>query len=157
MPTVNPGPATTGNANSLAVLIPQNTLSGAFPEGANALRMLCAFRGVSLNGLGDAALMPIQNAGTWAAASVIVTNGLVSGASATVATASVGIWTGAAGTGTAIRSAGVLTGQTASTVVTVAAAASAAVALTAQALYLNVATALANATVDIFIIGYDLT
>lgn len=158
MPSVNPGPASTSNASLLAVLAPQTSVNAnSQGQGTNALRLLCAFRGVSLNSTGDAALVGIINSASWAAATVVVTNGLVSGASASVATASVGIFTGAAGTGTAVRTAGVLTGQTAANVVTASAAASAAVSLTAQALYLNVGTALANATVDIFVIGYDLT
>jgi hypothetical protein len=157
MPYINPGPASTTNPNTVAVITPVNTVNTSAVQGSNGLRLLAAFRGVSLNGTGDAATVAIINAGTWAAATVIVTNGLVSGASATVAAASVGIFTGAGSTGTTVRTAGVLTGQTASTVVTVAAAASAAVTSTAQSLYLNVGTALANATVDIFVMGYDLT
>jgi hypothetical protein len=157
MANINAGPAITNNPNSVAVLTPANSVTNSTAQGSNALRLLAAFRGVSLNGTGDAAAVGVINATTWAAATIVVTNGLVSGVSATVATASVGIFTGAAATGTTVRTGAVLTGQTASTVVTAAAAASAAVASTAQTLYLNVGTALANATVDIFVYGYDLT
>jgi len=157
MPSVNPGPAQTNNPNTLLQTVPVNTQTNSTPIGANDQRLIVAFRGVSLNSTGDAGAVGVINMGTWAAATVIVTNGLVSGVSATVAAASVGIFTAAAGGGSAVRAQGVLTGQTSSTVVTVAASPLAAVAQTAQTLYLNVGTALANATVDIFVIGYDLT
>jgi hypothetical protein len=153
----NLGPATTVTSNTVAALTPVNAPASSFPQAGSGLRILAAFRGVSLAGTGDAAQVAIVNATSWAAATVVVANGLVSGVSATVAAASVGIFTGAASTGTTVRTQGVLTGQTSTTVATVAAAASAAVASTAQSLYLNVGTALANATVDIFVLGYDLS
>jgi len=157
MPSVNPGPASASNPNTILELAPVNTQANSTPMGTNALRLLAAFRGVSLNSTGDAGFIPMINAASWAATTIVVANGLVSGVSATVAAASVGIFTGAASTGTTVRTQGVLTGQTSTTVATAAAAASAAVASPAQGLYLNVGTALANATVDIFVYGYDLS
>jgi len=159
MPSVNPGPAQTNNPNSVATLTPVNTQANSTPQESNQLRLLAAFRNVSLNSTGDAAVVPVINASSWVAATVIVANGRVAGVSATVAAASVGIFTGAGSTGTTIRTQGVLTGQTSTTVATVSAAAAAALAIdaTAQNLYLNVGTALANATVDIFVYGYDLS
>jgi hypothetical protein len=157
MANINLGPAQTATPNTVLELSPVNTQANSSPIGSNALRLLASFRGVSLSGTGDAALIPIINASSWSAQTVVVANGLVSGVSGTVAAAGVGIFTGAGSTGTTVRTQGVLTGQTATTVATVAAAASAAVASTAQSLYLNVGTALANATVDIFVYGYDLS
>lgn len=153
----NPGPASTVTANTLAVVTPVNTTTNPGPQGSNALRLLASYRGVSLSGTGDVALAPIINAGAWVAATTVITNGLVNGVSATVAAANLGIFTAAAAGGTAIRTAGVLTGQTASTIATVAAAANTSTAFTVQSLYLNQTVAVAGGTVDIFIYGYDLT
>jgi hypothetical protein len=122
----------------------------------NALRLLAVARGVSLAFTGDAAVMPVINAAAWSAATVVFANGLVSGVATTVAAAGVGIFTGAGSTGTTVRTQGVLTGQIALASIA-AAAASAAVQSTAQSLFVNVGTALANATVDVFVYGYDQT
>lgn len=158
MANVNPGPAATSNSALLAVLAPQISVNAnSQGQGTNGLRLLAAFRAVPLASVGDVQLVPIINSSLWAAATVIVSNGLVGGVTGSVAAAGIGIFTGAGSTGTTVRTQGVLTGQTGTTVATVSAAASAAVASTAQALYLNVGTALANATVDIFVLGYDLS
>lgn len=156
MPSVNPGPATTTTPNTTAELAPVNTLNKPVELGTNALRLLAVARGVSLAVTGDAAVMPVVNAAAWSAATVVFANGLVSGASASVAAAGVGIFTGAGSTGTTVRTQGVLTSQAAGASIA-AAAASAAVQSTAQSLFLNVGTALANATVDVFVYGYDQT
>ena len=158
MPSINPGPAVTNTANSELVLTPINTLGTTNPpQAANQLRLLTAFRAAPVSGTGDVALGPIINSSVWAAATIVVTNGLVNGVSATVAAVNLGIFTAAAAGGTALRAAGVLTGQTTSNVVTVAAAASTAVSFTVQNLFLNVTAGLAGATVDIFVYGYDLS
>ncbi len=158
MANVNPGPANTSTANSLNVLTPVNALGPTSPpQGSNALRLLCSFRAAPVSGTGDVALGPIINATNWVAATTVITNGLVNGVSATVAAVNLGIFTAAAAGGTAIRTAGVLTGQTASTIATVAASANTSTNFTVQNLYLNVTAALAGATVDIFVYGYDLS
>ena len=158
MPTVNPGPAITSNPNSIAELVPVNTqVSSGFPIGANALRLIACGRAVPLSGTGDVLLMGVQNASSWAPVSVAFTNGLVNGVSATIAAVNLGLFTGAAATGTTIRTAGVLTGQTSSTVFTTAAAATTAVTQSAQGVYVNVTAALAGATCDIFVYGYDVS
>jgi hypothetical protein len=157
MPSVNPGPATTQTPNTEAVLTPNNTLQNPVPQGANALRLLAVARAVPLSGTGDVAVMPIINAASWVPATVAFVNGLVNGVSATIAAANLGIFTAPAAGGVAVRTAGVLTGQTASTVFTNTASAQAAVAQTVQTLSVNVTVAVAGGTVDIFIWGYDLT
>lgn len=156
MPSVNPGPATTATPSQVAVLVPVNTLNKPVEVGTNGLRLLAVARGVSLAQTGDAAVCPIINSAAWAAATVVFANGLVSGVPTTVAAAGVGIFTGAGSTGTTVRTQGVLTGQIANASIA-AAAASAAVQSTAQSLFVNVGTALANATVDVFVYGYDQT
>jgi hypothetical protein len=158
MPSVNPGPATTQTPNTVAELLPVNTLQKPVEVGTNALRLLGVARGVSLNSTGDAAVMPVINAAAWSPVTVVFANGLVSGVSTTVAAAGVGIFTGAGSTGTTVRTQGVLTAQTAGASIAAGAlAATAALQLTAQSMYVNVGTALANATVDVFVYGYDQT
>lgn len=156
MPTVNPGPASTSNPNTVAGFIPVNTLNKPVEVLTNALRLLAVARAVPLSNTGDAAVVPVINSAAWSAATVVFANGLVSGVATTVAAAGIGIFTGAASTGTTVRTQGVLTGQIALASIA-AAAASAAVQSTAQSMYINVGTALANATVDVFVYGYDQT
>lgn len=156
MTTLNNSPAQTVTPNNVAQLLPVNTLQKPVEVGTNALRLLAVARSVSLAQTGDAAIMPVINAAAWSAATVVFANGLVSGVATTVAAAGVGIFTGAASTGTTVRTQGVLTGQIALASIA-AAAASAAVQSTGQSLFVNVGTALANATVDVFVYGYDQT
>jgi len=75
----------------------------------------------------------------------------------TVAGVSLGVFTAAAAGGTAIRANGALTGQTTSTFAFVQAASSAATLSTAQNLFVNVGTAVAGTTTDIFVYGYDVS
>lgn len=157
MPTVNPGPAVNTGANSVAVMAPVNTVNNPAVQGSNALRLLAVGRAVPLSGVGDIAALPIINASSYAVATVAFTNGLVNGVSATIAAENLGIFTAAGATGNTIRTAGVLTGQTASTVFTNTASPAAAVAQTAQSLFVNATVAVAGGTVDIFVYGYDLS
>jgi hypothetical protein len=158
MTSVNPGPASTSNPNTVAGFIPVNTLNKPVEVLTNALRLLAVARAVSLATTGDAAVVPIINSAAWSPATVVTANGLVSGVPTTVAAAGIGIFTGAGSTGTTVRTQGVLTAQTANASIAAGAlAATAALQLTAQTLYINVGTALANATVDVFVYGYDQT
>lgn len=157
MPTVNPGPAVTQTTQTVEVQTPVNTNRNPVVQGSNALRLLAVLKGMSLSGTGDVARIPIINASAWAPATVAFTNGLVNGVSASVAAASLGIFTAPAAGGAAIRAAGVLTGQTASTVFTNTASGQAAVAQTAQELIVNQTVAVAGGTVDVYIFGYDLS
>ena len=158
MANVNLGPASTSTANTEAVLAPQFTPNfGNLGNGLNALRLLAVTRGVSLSGTGDAAFMPIINSGLWAAATVITANGQVSGVTGSIATASIGIFTGAASTGTAIKTQAALAANSAAGSSIAIASANVVLAFSATGLYVNVGTALANATVDVFVYGYDET
>ncbi len=156
MPEVNPGPSVSTSAQSVAVVTPVNSNTNPTPQGTNALRLLAVGRGVRL-GVGDIAVLPIINASRWAPATVAFTNGLVSGVSASVAAANLGIFTAPAGGGNVIRTAGVLTGQTTAPVFTNTASAAAAVAQTAQNLTVTSTVGVANGTVDIFVYGYDVS
>ncbi len=161
MPTVNPGPATTGNPSSIAVLTPLNLGGGstsANPQGQNALRAIAIGRAVPLGGTGDIAVLPIVNCSLWTPVTFIFTNGLVNGVAASVAAASLAGWSAAAGAGTALRTAGVLTGVNGGVVlVNAAAAAGAALAFATQYIYINNTVAVAGGTVDVFVLGYDLS
>lgn len=160
MPNINLGPAQLITPQTEAVLAPQNSsaIGGTFPQGLGALRLLGVIKNMILSGTGDVALIPILNANPWAPVSVAFGNALVNGVTGSVAAANLGIFTAAAAGGTGIRAAGVLTGQTGSTVFTVAAAsAGTAVAQTVQNLFVNQTVAVAGGTVDVYIYGYDLS
>jgi hypothetical protein len=160
MPSINPGPASTSTASTVAVLTPQNILGSTVPgQGGNALRLIAVGRSVPLGGTGDIALLPIINASSWTVVTFVFTNALVNGVTGSVAAASLAGWSAAAGGGTALRTAGVLTGLTGSTVVLVNAAAAAGAALNFQTqnIFVNNTVAVAGGTVDIFVYGYDLS
>lgn len=157
MPSINPGPATTQTPNTVAELLPVNTLQKPVEIGTNALRLLGVARGVSLAATGDAAVMPVINAGAWSPATVVVANGQVSGVQASVASASIGIFTGPGSTGSTVRTQAALTTNSAAGSSIATAAAVVNLAYTAQNMYVNVGTALANATADVFVYGYDQT
>jgi hypothetical protein len=158
MPTVNPGPATTGNTNAVAVFTPVNAPSNSNPQGLNALRCIAVGRAIPLSGTGDVAVLPIINASSWTVVTFVFTNGLVNGVAASVAAASVAGWSAAAAGGTALRTAGVLTGVNGTVVlVNAAAAAGAALAFATQNIFINNTVAVAGGTVDCFVYGYDLS
>jgi hypothetical protein len=153
MPTVNPGPAITGNTNAVAQFIPVNTQTNSTPSGINNLRCLGVARAVSLAVAGDAAVMPVIDASTYNAFQIVIGN--AQGGSA--ATANLTINTGPGVTGTNLRAAGVLTGVTGPLTALVAAAASPTVINTSQNLFVNVSVVAVGVTVDIFVIGFDLS
>lgn len=149
----NPGPASQVTQQTVAGYTPVNTSSNPAMLLSNARRLLAVARGVSLATTGDILQMPVINALTWAATDIVVANAV--GGSA--ATGNITINTGAAVTGTSVRTAGVLTGVTGPLTLLAAAAANLAVINTAQSLFVNGTVALAGVTVDIFVYGYDLT
>jgi hypothetical protein len=159
MPSVNPGPATTITPSQLAVMTPQNILGATVPgQGGNALRLIAVGRSVPLGGTGDIAVLPIINASSWTVVTFVFTNGLLAGVAGSVAAASLAGWSAAAAGGTALRTAGVLTGVNGTVVlVNAAAAAGAALAFSTQNIYINNTVAVATGTVDIFVYGYDLS
>ena len=136
----NPGPASTQTIH------PSNLASN------QALRLLASAQGVNLNQVGDTVAQILNNSGRYSVQSVIVTN-----ASVDLTTAQMAVYTGAGATGTAIKSAYALTGNStaAKTVVT---AATSTDAVSGTPLYIRCTTAQgAAATADVFIYGYDLT
>jgi hypothetical protein len=162
MSGINAGPAITNTANSVAVLTPTNTPINSNPQGADALRLLASGRGVNVNAAGDTP-MPVINASRYIVTTVMVTNATSTSAS----NAFLGLFSAAGGStgspqGTTIVAAAALTTVTSATynkVLTVAAAALNTLVLTAPVIYANVGstTAGATATVDVFVIGYDVS
>jgi hypothetical protein len=153
MPSVNPGPATTTTPSQVAVLVPVNTSIKPVEVGANDQRLLAVARAVNVNGVGDAAVMPVINAGVWNITTVLFTN-----ASISLTTALAGLFTAPAAGGTGIVANAALSALTGPTVVSARTVTNTTVAFTGQNLYLNVGTAQgAAATMDVFVYGYDLT
>lgn len=135
----NPGPASTQTIH------PTNLATN------QALRLIASAQGVNLNQVGDT-VAPILAAGSVSVQSVIVAN-----ASVSLTTAQLGVYTGAGATGTAVKSAYALSGNSTTTAVVVTAATSTA-AISGTPLYIRCTTAQgAAATADVFIYGYDLS
>lgn len=154
MPSVNPGPASSQTAATVAVITPVNTNKNPTPQGTGALRLLAFKQGANLNGLGDTA-MPVLNSSAFTPTTVVVTN-----ASISLTTASFGIFPSPAGAGTAVRANATSVANTGPTVTAANPANGASLTLkyTTDTLYLNVATAQgAPATADIYVYGYDLS
>lgn len=158
MPSVNPGPATTSTVSNVAAMTPVNIAGGTNPGVAgNAYRLLGCARGVSGNSTGDAATILINNASSWAPAVMVTSNGQVSGVAGSIATLALGIFTAQNAGGTAIKSSAALASNSAAGSAIVTATTIVTPAQTAQVLYVNIGTALANSTVDVFLYGYDIS
>ena len=134
----NPGPASTTTSH------PTNLATN------QALRLIASAQGVNLNLVADT-VAPIFAAGDVSVQSIIVTN-----ASISLTTAQLAVYTGAGATGTTVKSAYALSGNTSSATVVVTAATSTD-AITSGNLYIrNTTVQGAAATADVFIYGYDL-
>jgi hypothetical protein len=146
----NPGPASVTTLNTQLTATNQTfTANPTLPVMANALRLLASARGMSVGSTGDAAVCPVNLVGTFSVLYVIVTNAQVSGASGSIATAAFGVFTASAGGGTAIVANAANTTNTGYS--------NGLFGTATPNLYVNVGTALANGTCDVFIYGYDLT
>ena len=136
----NPGPASTQTAH------PSNLSTNP------ALRLLASAQGVNLNSVGDTVANIVNRLGNISVQSVIVAN-----ASVDLTTAQLAVYTGPSATGTAIKTAYALTGNSASDKVVITAATDTD-AITVDQLYIRCTTAQgAAATADVFLYGYDLT
>ncbi len=136
----NPGPASTTTNH------PSNLATN------QALRLLASAQSVNLNAVGDTVAKMINDSGYVSVQSVIVAN-----ASVDLDTAQLAVYTGAGATGTAIKSAYALSGNSSSAKVVVTAATSTD-AIDVSQLYIRCTTAQgAAATADVYIYGYDLT
>jgi hypothetical protein len=163
----NPGPASITTQNTQLVAGTQTFTSNPTTQvGQNMIRLLGSARGVSTASTGDAAVIPMNLVGTYSVSNVIVTNAQLSGVSGSIATAAFGVFTTTAAGGTGIVANAANTTNTSNAVVNQRTVAStAALSTTGTApfsaatpnLYVNVGTALANGTCDVFVYGYDLT
>ena len=153
----NLGPATTVTSNTVLELAPVNTVTNSTPIGSNAYRLLGVARGISLAVTGDVAVMPIINASSYAPALIVTSNGQVSGVAGSIATAALGVFTAAAAGGSAIKANATLANNSAANSAIALATTIANLGFTNQTLFINVGTALANATVDLFLYGYDIS
>jgi hypothetical protein len=158
----NPGPASTVTTNTQATLAPiqtpvVNTNVGPVQD-SNARRLIAVARSVPVSAAGDTQIQ-IINATSWSVEQVICTNPLVNGVSGTVATATLGLYTAPSQGGTAIVTTAALAGLTGTTIKNALTVASTAVFPSAATnfLYVNVVVTVANATVDVFVYGYDLS
>ena len=136
----NPGPAssTTNHPSNLAT--------------NQALRLLASAQAVNLDAVGDTIAKLLNDSGFVSVQSIIVAN-----ASIDLSTAQLAVYTGPGATGTAIKSAYALTGNSTSAKVVVTAATSTD-AIDVSELYIRCTTAQgAAATANVFIYGYDLT
>ena len=136
----NPGPAssTTNHPSNLAT--------------NQALRLLASAQAVNLNAVGDTIAKLLNDSGFVRVQSIIVAN-----ASIDLTTAQLAVYTGPGATGTAVKSAYALTGNSTSAKVVVTAATSTD-AIDVSELYIRCTTAQgAAATANVFIYGYDLT
>src|SRR6202451_1426439 len=173
MANVNPGPASTSTLSATNVLAPAVTPNyGNLYQGVNAIRTLAVGRAILINALGDVAFLPIINAtnitltvpGIVLAANPLYrVNGVLT--AGTAAALVFRLWTGPAGTGTA------LCGATTTSTMTGAAAGSSFYSaawtsaysntatwgvggLASNGIYVNVTTISATATqMDLFLYG----
>ena len=141
----NPGPAVTNTTH------PSNLNS------QQALRVIGVLKGVSTAAAAD---FPIQinNSALYVPVSVVVANANNAGATQSVASVNLGVYTAVnKGGTTSILTAAALTSQTTPTYVTISAASNPNTAQSAQTIYVNISTAFATATVDVYVYGYDLS
>jgi hypothetical protein len=141
----NPGPATTVSNH------PQNLATN------QALRLIASAQSVNLAIAGDTAMV-VLDVSKFVPTKIIITNGLnSSGATTTIATATVGAYTGPGATGSTILTTAALTSNTGGPYVTLTDATNLNTAISNPTnIYVNVGTTIA-ATCDVFIYGYDLT
>ena len=136
----NPGPAssTTNHPSNLAT--------------NQALRLLASAQAVNLDAVGDTIAKLLNDSGFVSVQSIIVAN-----ASIDLTTAELAVYTGPGATGTAIKTAYALSGNSSSAKVVVTAATSTD-AIDVSELYIRCTTAQGSAaTANVFIYGYDLT
>lgn len=140
----NPGPASTSTVH------PSNLNS------QQALRVLAVQKGVSTASLADTAVQ-INNSALYVPTTIVIANANNAGATQSVASVNLGVYTAPAKGGSAVLTAAALTSQTTPTYVTVSAATNPNTAFSAQTIYVNISSATATATVDVYVYGYDLS
>jgi hypothetical protein len=157
MPNVNPGPAVTGTVNSILTTSPVNTQTNSNPQESNQIRALAIGRALSVNATGDIGVLPVLNSSRWNVQAVIATNMSVN-AGTSVA---IGVNSSALGAATSIVAPVILSSLVAFGGVTVAYRAvvqNVSFVGTGQSIYVNCQTTAGTAcTLDVFVLGYDLS
>lgn len=158
MANLNPGPAVTGSANSVATLTPVNSNTDSDPQETGQIRCLAYQKGVNINQSGDVAVLTVINSNRWAVTQVLATN-MTAPAAAT--TAAIGVYTIAAKAGYTVATPFILGGflsPTPNSNVSIATAANTSIAYTGKNLYVNCLTTAGTAcTIDVYVMGYDLS
>lgn len=157
MANTNLGPAITGSANSVATLTPVNTQTNSNPQEANQIRVLASGRGISVNSTGDVGVLPVVNSSRWNVQSVVVSNMTVN-AGTTVAIAICSAPLGAAVTIVAPVVLSSLVAFGGATVAYRPVVQNVSFVGTGQTIYVNCQTTAGTAcTLDVFVLGYDLS
>jgi hypothetical protein len=153
----NPGPAVTGTANSVATLTPVNSTVNSNPQEGNQIRVLASGRGISVNSTGDVGVLPVVNASRWNVQAVVASN-LSANAGTSVAIAICSAPLGAAVTIVAPVILSSLVAFGGATVAYRAVVQNVSFVGTGQNIYVNCQTTAGTAcTLDVFVLGYDLS
>ena len=140
----NPGPAISNSVH------PQGLTS------QQANRLLFVLKGLPVSAAGDTAL-PVINSSNYSVQQIVVANANVAGATTDVSGVNFGLYTQTSQNGTGIKTTAALTSNTSQTVVNVITPTTTALQ-SSQTLYANIAgTPVAGATVDLYVVGYDLS
>lgn len=161
MANINPGPAVTGNANSVATYTPVNTQTNSNPQAADAIRLLAVGRNLNVNQTGDIGVLPVINSNRWNVQAVVATaaaGGVFPNAGTSVAIA---VCSAASGAAVTIVAPQILSGLVAYGGTTVGyrfTVQNVSFVGTGQNIYVNCQTTAGTAAaLDVFIYGYDLS
>lgn len=157
MAYTNPGPSSSTTQNTVAEITPVNSAQNPLVQGAFQYRLLAAYLNVPLGTTGDVVTMQVINSTYWLPALIVTSDGQVSGVPGSIASAAIAVNSGPAGAAPVIKANAALTNNSAANSAIALATTIANVAQTTQTLYINVGTALANAIVDVYLYGYDLS
>jgi hypothetical protein len=157
MANINPGPAVTGSANTVATVTPVNTQTNSNPQESNQLRLLAVGRALNVNVTGDIGVLPVINSNRWNVQAVVASNMLVNaGTSVAIAVCSAPL--GAAVTIVAPVILSSLVAFGGATVAYRAVVQNVSFVGTGQNIYINCQTTAGTAcTLDVFVLGYDLS
>lgn len=157
MANTNLGPAITATQNTVAALTPVNTQTNSNPQEGNQIRVLASGRGLSVNSTGDIGVLPVVNASRWNVQAVVAAN-LSAGAGTSVAIA---VCSAALGAAVTIVAPVILSSLVAFGGATVAyrpVVQNVSFVGTGQNIFVSCQTTAGTAcTLDVFILGYDLS
>ena len=154
----NLGPASTVTANTVAALTPVNTQTNSNPQEGNQIRVLASGRGINVNSTGDVGVLPVVNSSRWNVQAVVAAN-LSNAAGASVAIAVCSAPLGAATTIVApVILSGLVAGFGGATTAYRPTVQNISFVGTGQTIYVSCQTTAGTAcTLDVFVLGYDLS